>query len=131
MLLYLLRSKSKNYAMIADESILKYLFVAVRNETVLDPHFKKIMTLYAAKQITNSSKLEMIRSGLSPSSSYIPFYNYILAYSYVFPKSFMSRYWFSYNKLLKLILDSVIIKKIELPKKYDPSLLNYITTINT
>lgn len=58
--------------------------------------------------------------------SFGPYYTYMLAYSYVFPNSLVAKCWDSLKENLESILKNIPIYEIELPKKYNSSIFQYI-----
>ena len=57
---------------------------------------------------------------------HLPFLNYLSAYSYMFPDSKFSTRWESYKENIESNLGNAILYKVEVPKKYDESVIDML-----
>lgn len=110
---------------IAEKSKLSKLFLVARRcgEKI---SINEISVQDAVARITSNSKMEMMTSGISSSLSFIPFFRYMLAYSYVFPESKIAKYFEELKQKLETILKDFLIYEITLPEKYSDRIFNTV-----
>lgn len=127
MLKYLNSKKNKEVELdiIAEKSKLRKLFLTARKcDEKLSS--REISIEDAVAGIVSSSKMEMMSSGIS-SLGFIPFFRYMLAYSFVYPESRIAGYWFNLRDSLKENLGSLQIFQIELPQKYSQNVFKKLS----
>ncbi|WP_167769441.1 hypothetical protein, partial [Thermococcus sp. GR7] len=120
---------NKNVLPIEDSSKLRAVFFVVKKNT-REVKFTKLETQEAITKLINSSKMEMKAiSDSIPGFFLNPYYTYMQAYSYVFPKSRVGKYWDNLKKELGAILKKDIpIYEIKIPEKYTQTVFREVLT---
>ena len=107
--------------------ILSFFGIGARKERIYDiricPSLKNDLMI----RLINNDKMEKISTGIK-SFGFVPFYKYMLIYSYIYPKSNIIIFWEKYSKLLKENLPSNI-SLILFPKIFDDEIINFYKNI--
>ncbi len=120
--LYYLISFNEKFSsdFIADRSHLKAMFFSIRKVDNVRVSNRGLNSSNAATRLTNSNQLEMINGsymGWLP----ISFYKYMLAYSYIFPHSYIGTYYSNLRQNFVEILGKVSNYEIDMKEQYDSS----------
>lgn len=100
---------------VADHGKLDTLFLIIPKK---DFAINKITKEELIKRLVHNQQIEFM---------HMPFLNYLYAYSYVFPNSRIGGHWKIYeNSLYDAISDNVKIREIEVPLRYNSSIIEKI-----
>jgi len=113
---------AKNSSLFTNKARFEKIFLMARKENFVELSYSDVDLDSLAKAIVNSNKMEFISSGISQSLGFVPFYRYMLAYSYVFPDSKIATYWDNLEIKIKEVLRGKIACGITLPDAYSPAL---------
>ena len=70
--------------------------------------------------------MEMVYSPRMTGMSFGRYFNYMLAYSFVFPDSRVATYWDDLKEGLEDILENVQIYEMEIPENYNSNTFNRV-----
>jgi len=110
--------KEKSIIPVVSHSTLDVLFMLYKTNKKGPIETSLIDAEKATPILVASNKMEMIKSPMMMGMDFGCFYKYMLAYSFIFPKSDIASYWDCLKKNIKTILENIPIYEINLPMKY-------------
>lgn len=127
---YLIRSyknssyNHKSFLKVEDSSMLRALFFITKasKETVI----KNLNLEEATIKLVANNEMEVITNPSIIGEELGCYYNYIIAYSFVFPNSKIATFWNNFKDSIRKILRNISIYGIEMPQKYDSNLFSKI-----
>ncbi|MGF7119184.1 hypothetical protein [Methanobacterium oryzae] len=125
-LLYLFNNSKYEFS-ITKSSQTKTLFNLVRKNSINKVTIRKNDNINFIQKLIANEMSEMIKS---PSMGLVDygfhFFKYLLAYSYIFPKSEVSNFFGKMENCLELSFKNVDVYNIEIPQNYDEGTFNAI-----
>lgn len=110
---------------VSNSSALKVLFFVVKTNKG-EVNIKNINQNKSIRRLISNNKIEMITSPSIMGKEFGRYYNYMLAYSFVFPDTPIATYWRDSMRNLEEVLKNVPLYEIEIPSCYNQEIYNEI-----